>query len=188
MYSIRKYIPSDKDHLRYICKETTGEENKKNDALLDSIAVIFNDYFTENEPDNIFVAVNEENIPVGYVICSTDISLFRKKMLTVYRKRVQNLYPASLFMHFASVIAVFITKKDYRTHLHIDILPEAQRQGLGTRLIDALTEHLKEKGIKNVSVLTVSKKSMGYKFYIKYGFRKIGSILNDRVTLTYDIK
>ena len=49
MYSIRKYIPSDKDHLRYICKETTGEENKKNDALLDSIAVIFNDYFTENQ-------------------------------------------------------------------------------------------------------------------------------------------
>lgn len=188
MYSIRKYIPSDKERLRFICKETTGNENKKNAVLLETIPIIFNDYFTEYEPENIFVAVNDENIPVGYVICASDISLFRKMMLSVFRKRVQKMYPSSLFMLFASVIAVFITKKIYRTHLHIDILPEAQRQGLGTRLIDALCLHLKEKGIKNVSVLTISKKSMGYKFYKKYGFRTVGRISKDRITMTYDIK
>jgi len=187
MYSIRKYLPSDKERLRHICKETTGEENKKNAALLESIPIIFNDYFTENEPDNVFVAVNEENIAVGYVICSTDILLFRKKMLSEYSKRVRKTYPASLFMHYASVAAVLITKKQYRTHLHIDILPEAQRQGLGTKLIDALCSHLKTKGIKNVSVLTISRKSMGYKFYKKYGFRQVGCISPDRITMTYDI-
>lgn len=187
MYRIRKYKPSDKERLRYICKETTGEENKKNPLLLDSIAIIFNDYFTENEPDNIFVAVNNEDIPVGYVICSTDIELFRKKMLSEYKNRVKNTYSGSLFMHYASIIAVMITKKQYRTHLHIDILPEAQRQGLGTKLIDALCLHLKEKGVKNVSVLTISKKSMGYKFYTKYGFRQTGRILPDRITMTYEI-
>ncbi len=188
MYNIRKYIPSDKERLRFICKETTGEENKKNEALLESIPIIFNDYFTENEPDNIFVAVNEENLAVGYVICSTDIELFRKKMLSDYNIRVKKTYLSSLFMHYASVLAVFITKKKYRTHLHIDILPEAQRQGLGTMLIDALCSHLKEKGIKNVSVLTISRKSMGYKFYNKYGFRTVGRISPDRITMTYDIK
>ncbi len=188
MYTVRKYKPSDKERLQYICMETTGEENKKNERRLNSIAIIFNDYFTENEPDGIFVAVGEDDIPVGYVISCKDIKLFRKKMLSVYLKKVIKMYPSSLFMHIASVIAVFITKKRYRTHLHIDILPEAQRQGLGTKLIDALTYHLKKKGIKNVSVLTISRKSMGYKFYQKYGFRKIGGISKDRITMTYDIK
>lgn len=188
MYVIRKYKPSDKDRLRYICKETTGEENKKNPALLDSIAVIFNDYFTEYEPDNIFVATDENDTAVGYVICSTDISLFRKKMMTEFSKRVKKTYPASLPMLYATVIAVYITPKKYRTHLHIDLLPEAQRQGLGTRLIDSLVSHLKEKGFRNVSVMTISKNSMGYKFYTKYGFRKVYGITPDRITMTFDIK
>ena len=188
MYSIRKYKPSDKERLRYICKETTGEENKKNTALLDSIAIIFNDYFTEYEPDNIFVAVNEEDSAVGYVICSTDISLFRKKMLSEFSKRVKNTCPSSLPMLYATVIAVFITPKKYRTHLHIDLLPEAQRQGLGTKLIDNLASHLKANKIANVSVMTISKRSMGYKFYVKYGFRKVYGISPDRITMTLDIK
>ncbi len=188
MYSIRKYKTSDKERLRFICKETTDEENKKNKALLESIAIIFNDYFTEYEPDNIFVAVNENDLPVGYVICATDISLFRKKMLSEFCQRVKNTYAASLPLLYATVIAVYITKKQYRTHLHIDLLPGTQRQGLGTKLIDNLSLHLKEKGIKNVSVITISKKSMGYKFYTKYGFRKVAQISPDRITMTLDIK
>lgn len=188
MYSIRKYTPSDKIRLRFICKETTDEANKKNQNLLESIAIIFNDYFTEYEPDNIFVAVNDENIPVGYVICATNIPLFRKKMLSEFSKRVRIIHPASIPLLLATVIAVYITKKHYRTHLHIDLLPEAQRKGLGTKLIDALCSHLASKDIKNVSVMTISKKSMGYKFYCKYGFRTISTILKDRVTMTYDIK
>lgn len=188
MYSIRKYKPSDKERLRFICKETTGEENKKSEALLESIPIIFNDYFTKYEPDNIFVAVNKEDIPVGYVICSTNISLFRKKMLSEFKERVKKTYPASLPLLYATVIAVYITKKKYRTHLHIDLLPETQRQGLGTKLIDSLSSHLKEKGLKNVSVMTISKKSMGYNFYKKYGFRTVGKISPDRITMTLDIR
>ncbi len=187
MYSIRKYKPSDKERLRYICKETTDASNKKNSALLESIPIIFNDYFTEYEPDNIFVAADSEDIPVGYVICASDIGLFRQKMLSEYAKRVLNTYSRSLPLLLATVIAVFITDKRYRIHLHIDLLPETQRQGLGTQLIDNLCSHLKTKGIKNVSVITVSKMSMGYRFYTKYGFRTISKIFN-RISMTYDIR
>ena len=91
-------------------------------------------------------------------------------------------------MLWATVIAVCITPKKYRTHLHIDLLPETQRQGVGTILIDALCEHLKDKGIKNVSVLTISTDSMGYKFYKKYGFRTIQKFTPARISMTYDIK
>ncbi len=188
MYRIRRYEEYDKARLQFICRETTGAENKTSEAKLNSIPIIFNDYFTENESHNAFVAVNEANEPVGYVICSTNIRKFRKKMLTKYALRVLKTYPLSLPLHIASVIAVFITKKRYRVHLHIDLLPEAQRKGLGTKLINALCEHLKGQGIKNVSVLTIDKNSMGYPFYKKYGFRIVGKIPGKRYTMTYDIK
>lgn len=188
MYTIRKYKESDKNRLRLICRETTGEENKKSENKLRSITLIFNDYFTENEPDNIFVAVDENDEPVGYVICSTNLRKFRKKMLTTYALRVLKTYPLSLPLHIASVIAVFIAKRRYRVHLHIDLLPEAQRKGLGTKLIDELCAHLKKLGIKNVSVMTIERHSMGYPFYKKYGFRVVSKIPGKRYTMTYDIR
>ena len=188
MYTIRKYKPSDKERLRFICKETTWDDNKKDVNKLDSIAVIYNDYFTEYESENIFVAVNEDDIPVGYVICSSNFKLFKEKMLGDIKNRVKNTYAPSLLIFYATLISVMITKKPYRTHLHIDILPEAQRTGLGTKLIDALCAHLKEKNIRNVSVLTIDTGSMGYKFYTKYGFRTFSKLTPTRISMTFDIK
>ena len=188
MYTVRKYKPSDKEKLRFICKETTWDGNKSDENKLEAVPMIFNDYFTEYEPHNVFVAVNEDDVPVGYVICSSDYKLFRSKMMSDIRKRVKKTHFPSLFMFYATVIAVGITKKKYRTHLHIDLLPEAQRQGLGTKLINALCQQLKESDIKNVSVLTISTDSMGYKFYTKYGFRTIQKFTPTRISMTYDIK
>lgn len=188
MYTIRKYKSKDKDYLRFICKETTRDIYKDNENKLDTIPMIFNDYFTENEPENIFVAVNENDIPVGYVICCTDIRKFRKTMLTDLQNRVLTTYPLSVFMLWAVVISVMITKKKYRTHLHIDLLESAQRQGLGTELINNLCNHLKTKSIRNVSVITINKQSMGYKFYCKYGFRIVQQLSKNIITMTFDIK
>ena len=109
-------------------------------------------------------------------------------MLGDIKNRVKNTYAPSLLMFYASLVSVTLAKKPYRTHLHIDILPEAQRMGLGTKLIDTLCAHLKEKNIKNVSVLTISTDSMGYKFYTKYGFRTVSRITPTRISMTYDIK
>lgn len=187
MYTVRKYKESDKKHLRYICKETTWDANKKNPEKLETIPIIFNDYFTENEPENIFVAVNSDDIPVGYVICCTDYKLFRKKMLQELHKRVLTTYPPSAWMLWATFLSAMITKKAYRTHLHIDILPEAQRQGLGTELVNSLCKQLKTKNIRNVSVITINKNSMGYRFYCKYGFRIIHQYTKNIITMTFDI-
>lgn len=188
MYSVRKYKPEDKEQLRYICKETTWDGYKKNKRKLDTVPMIFNDYFTENEPESIFVAVDDTDIPVGYVICCTDYRSFRRIMLTDLQKRVLKAYPLSVFMLWAVLISVMITKKKYRTHLHIDLLPCAQRQGLGTELINSLCKHLKSKNISNVSVITINKSSMGYKFYCKYGFRIVQQLTSNIITMTFDIK
>ena len=187
MYNIRKYKASDKESLRYICKETTWDDNKKNVHKLETIPMIFNDYFTSFEPENIFVAVNENDIPVGYVICSSNYALFKEKMKSYIKPMVKKEYPASLLMFWATYFSVVLAKKEFKTHLHIDLLPEAQRKGLGTLLINELTAHLASNNIKNVSVVTINKNSMGYKFYCKYGFRTIQQFSKNIITMTYEI-
>lgn len=65
-----------------------------------------------------------------------------------------------------------LTPKQNRVHMHIDLLPECQRQGLGTGLIDTLRDHLKKNGVETLNLIGVSIDSNGYPFYVHYGFKR----------------
>ena len=69
-------------------------------------------------------------------------------------------------------------KGEYPAHLHIDVLPEYQRMGLGHKMTDVLLAHLKEKGVKvifshaNMQPLSVMKKAgfydeVGEKYFVE---------------------
>jgi ribosomal protein S18 acetylase RimI-like enzyme len=62
---------------------------------------------------------------------------------------------------------------EYPAHLHIDILNEYQRQGIGSRLIQKLENHLKKNQIKGVHLGTSSKNVKAIRFYNKMGFSQI---------------
>ena len=72
----------------------------------------------------------------------------------------------------AAYLPRFFYKK-YPAHLHIDILPEYQRMGLGSQLMDTLTAHLRQKGVCGVMLGVGSKNEKGKSFYKKYGFRQV---------------
>ncbi len=184
--NIRKYVDADKSELRYICKETAFESYKKDPKKLETVPIMFNDYFTEQEPDNIFVLADDNDKAVGYIICSSDYEKFKRLMKTEYKARVKNIRPQesvfiNVFMSFLGQI------KERPVHFHIDILPEYQRQGWGTKLIDALCEHLKSNGIDHLSVCSVDPKSPGYKMYTKYGFKEYKKHLGGSASLTKDL-
>ena len=64
--------------------------------------------------------------------------------------------------------------KNYPAHLHIDIDSNYQRLGIGTRLMDALINHLKAKGVKPGLMLVVgATNEQGRNFYKKYGFKEL---------------
>ena len=61
-------------------------------------------------------------------------------------------------------------KDEYPAHLHIDLLPDYHRKGLGTLLMDALCTHLKAKGVKGIMLTLWCKNTNACRFYEKYGF------------------
>ena len=74
---------------------------------------------------------------------------------------------------------------EYIAHLHIDILPEYQHMGLGTKLMDALCDNLRQKKVKGVMFTVWHKNYNAIKFYEKYGFKLIET---KETTLVYGLK
>ncbi|MHA1315813.1 MAG: GNAT family N-acetyltransferase [Candidatus Helarchaeota archaeon] len=63
--------------------------------------------------------------------------------------------------------------RKYPAHLHIDILEGYQRQGIGSRLINAFLEHVKKSGVKGVHLGTSTKNYKAVPFYLKHGFKVV---------------
>jgi len=68
--------------------------------------------------------------------------------------------------------------QEYPAHLHIDILPECQRQGWGRKLMDVLVEELKGRGAKGVHLGMAGDNVAAGRFYETLGFERFGEVMD----------
>lgn len=182
--TVRPYLPKDKDDVRYICLNSEGE-CKLSKRGRHFILTTYCDYYIEKESENCFVAVDENDKAIGYIICTENFDNFKKIFTNEYIQRFRKCE----FLRRKHALKSFVPQennsKDYPAHLHIDILPEYQRMGLGHKLTDALCEHLKNKGVKGVMLTTWVGNKAARGFYEKYGFTLIKDYKN---CVAYGIK
>ena len=166
---IRPYEPRDRDGVRFACLNSEGPCTMT-PAEQHFILTTYCDYYIEREPENCFVAANEADEAVGYVICAENYDIFWQVFRKEYLPRISE--SEKHFRQSASLSTVLQDKyKDfYPAHLHIDLLPEYQRQGVGSKLVDALASHLRDKGVPGVMLTVGSSNYVGQGFYNKYGF------------------
>lgn len=177
--SVRNYAEKDRQLVRNICIETS-DMDKSTPQKREFILSLYCDYYIDNEPYNCFVAVNENDEAVGYIICGENFDCFKKLTKEKYLKKAK----ISSFERILAAGDIFITqlyRKEYPAHLHIDILPEYQRQGVGHLLMNALVENLKSKNIRGVMLCVGTKNIKGMSFYKKYGFEKRLSVFGAAV-------
>ena len=60
--------------------------------------------------------------------------------------------------------------KTYPAHLHIDLLPGTQGQGLGGRLLAHFEDHVRERGAPGVHLQTTNYNYKAVPFYSKHGY------------------
>ena len=166
---IRPFAEKDKEDVRFICLNSEGPCDLS-ESSQHFILTTYCDYYLEQEPENCFVAADGDDRAVGYVICAEDFDQFRACFNRAYLSR----FPKYDFKHRldarASVILHEKYKQTYPAHLHIDVLPEYQRRGLGHLLIQTLASHLSLKGVPGVMLTVWTKNTVGRSFYEKYGF------------------
>lgn len=160
---IREYQGKDKLSVQNICIETAAENLKDSEEKKNLLLLRYCDFYIESCPDTCFVA-EENRKPVGYVLCCPD-SVFFKREFPRFLKKYGHLNFWQRLQFFGDTLIYLPFKNKYPAHLHIDILPEAQRQGNGRKLIDALSNKLKEQGKCGVMLAVSADNTNALKFY-----------------------
>jgi ribosomal protein S18 acetylase RimI-like enzyme len=188
---IRKYRPSDRADVAEICLKTgdSGADATGMYVSDDLLADIYVLPYVELEPDLAFVVDTGERV-AGYLVAAADtrsfIDRFRAQWLPGFTAKYSPSTPSAQVATATSsdeIIQVGMHPErmmipeidEFPAHLHIDLLPELQGQGVGRRLIRALLAELAERGVPGVH-LGVSPRNTGAKaFYSRLGFRPLPS-------------
>lgn len=171
---IRKFEPKDIPNLRTICHETATAKNYVDNKEL--VCTLYCDYYYEQEPQNILVVADDADEAQGYILCALDYKVFFENFHKLYIPKVKKLSRTEALIHQIEPLFYKNIARDYPAHLHIDLLPVCQGQGLGTKLINTLCDNLKNMGVKGISLSVGSGNVGAIKFYEKLGFEKLKSI------------
>lgn len=169
MNNIRKYEPKDRENLKKICFETSGipTETKEDREFL---YLMYNDYYAEVEPQNIFVAADENDSAIGYILCSENFDRYLSVFKKYYLPRIRKLGLHYYIMALGEINVHKLFAKKHPAHLHIDILSQCQGKGTGTALMNELKKHLKSKGINTLMLSCGAANKSAIKFYQKNNF------------------
>jgi len=174
MPTIRKYQEKDREDVRYVLVQTGSPKAREKDGPARAMQqATYCDYYLDYEPHNCFVIANDEDRAVGFILCTEDYRVYIKRFMRDYAPRTKGMpLPLRVECIGAARMPRLFVKK-YPAHLHIDILQDYQRMGLGHKLMDALIAHLREKGVPGLMLGVGAGNVKGRNFYHKYGYKKL---------------
>lgn len=137
------------------------------------------------EPESAFVLEDAEGV-CGYILSTKNTMEFYDKYVSLWLPSLRNKYPEPTgeFSNFSPDENVYhqyhhpdnyIIKdiEDYPAHLHIDLLPRAQRMGNGKSLMNTLIKYQKTNHVPGLH-LGVGEINYGaITFYKKMGFTEL---------------
>lgn len=168
---IRPARPTDLAAMEEICLDTAVEAARKLKPMREAFLMVFCDYYVQQEIRHCFVAVDAQDVPVGYILCAPSFDRWKKEICAGYLDHSKNVIAKSIVKGEVKAMEKFAAS--FPAHLHIDLLPSCQRMGLGTRLMDTLIAHLRDQGISGVMLGVGSDNEKGKNFYRKYGFAEL---------------
>ncbi|AOS63576.1 GNAT family N-acetyltransferase [Actinoalloteichus hymeniacidonis] len=182
---IRPYRTSDRDAVYDVCLRTA---DKGGDAtgLYEDPELISNAFagpYLHLEPDLAFV-LDDGQRAVGYVIGTADTTRFASAFAREWLPLVTHRHPPppprpstpdeeirALLHHPERMVHAALA--DYPAHLHIDLLPQAQRAGHGRALIATLFTALRARGVARVHLGMMPENRAARAFYDRLGFREL---------------
>ena len=181
--TIRPYEPGDLADLHDICIRTglAGGDATGHLRDPDILPVLFAAPYAEFDPGLVFVADNGKRV-IGYIVGAADSTAYYARLRDRWLPRYAERFPApagppgdldELFadlLHRSEQMLIPEIAADYPAHLHIDLLPEGQRQGLGRRLMNAYVDALRQRGVPGVHLTMSVENTNARAFYDRVGF------------------
>jgi len=184
---IRPFRPGDEPALSEICLRTADAGSDatgifEDDAIWGHIWAL---PYVERHPDLAFVVEDENGTPMGYVVATDDTDGFEEWFRTQWWPRFANRWPkpeAEVTRQDGTLLYAYGRGEkperyaaDFPAHLHIDLLPQAQGQGAGRRLIETLFAALRERGVGGLHLVASAENTGAMAFYTRLGFAALPS-------------
>lgn len=182
-FAIRGFHVSDLPALYRICLLTSdsGSDGSAKYRDHELVGHLYAGPYACLEPDLAFV-LTKDAAPIGYVLGARDTTAFADRCEVDWfpplRKRYPLLEPndSGLDAHMTRALHRGHTvthPESYPAHLHIDLLPAAQGQGWGRKMIDTLRARLRELDVPGVHLGVGAANANGVAFYRRYGFTEL---------------
>jgi ribosomal protein S18 acetylase RimI-like enzyme len=188
------YKPADLPSLYDVCVRTAdaGGDARHLYPDQDLMPTTFLAPYVALDPTLAFV-VDDGSRAVGYVIGTADTGEFVRRYRSEWLPSVAGRYPAPVELSTPSeqMLALMHNPErmivpelaGYPAHLHIDLLPEYQRKGLGRELMTAFLGALADRGVPAVHLGMVTVNVAARAFYDRLGFHVVDVL--DAGVLTY---
>jgi ribosomal protein S18 acetylase RimI-like enzyme len=183
---IRPYQPADEPALYDICLRT-GDNGGDATGLYRDPRLLGHVYvgpYLALAPQLAFVLDSGEGTPVGYVLGAADTLEFERRCEQRWWPPLRRRYPDPpdpprtpdehmiALIHNPPPVAGEVATR-YPSHLHIDLLPQAQGRGLGRALIQRLLDALTAAGSTGVHLGVGQANQNAIGFYGRLGFVEI---------------
>lgn len=189
--SIRRATPADSPAVSHICL-LTGDSGKSAVHLFSKpelLGLVYAEPYVNLSSSTFGFLLVSKEVPkgeekvVGYILGAADTKIYEEELERVWWPSLRIKYPVDGEgtkddQHYYKMFAKpHRASPDilefYPAHIHIDILPEYQRQGWGKKLMGAAVEHLRSVGKTGLHVGVSLENEDGERFYNKLGFKPI---------------
>lgn len=180
----RPATTADAANIRRICLRTgdAGRDATPLHADPDLLGLVWAEPYLELEPAHAYVAVDDDDALLGYVLGTPDSRAFESRAESAYWPGLRLRYPAGPAPGRtpADAEAVALVHRpptaperllaDHPGHLHVDLLPAAQGRGGGRLLVTAVLDSLAAVGCLGVHVGVDPRNEPALGFYRRLGF------------------
>lgn len=187
MSRIRPFRRGDEPALAEVCLRT-ADAGADATGLLDDDelwAEVFVLPYVARHPEFASVVEADDGRVVGYIVGAPDTRAFEAWFRDHWWPRFAARWPEPgvgstrqdgvLRYAYARAPGAEPYGDVYPAHLHIDLLPEAQRQGWGRRLVDTLADALRAEGVPGLHLVAGADNAGAIAFYRRLGFTPLPS-------------
>lgn len=187
MFHIRPFRAGDEPALADVCLRTAAEGRDATGVLDDDDlwAEVFVLPYVARHPELAFVVETGNGRVIGYIVAAPDTRTFEDWFHQEWWPRHAERWPApeAVRTRQDGILTYAYSRRggaepygdQYPAHLHIDLLPEAQGQGLGRVLIDTLIEALRGQGVTGLHLAASTGNTVAIAFYPRVGFTPLPS-------------
>lgn len=188
MATIRPARLEDLDALHDVALKTGDAGEDATSLYLDPRVpgLVYAAPYAVHEPQSSFVAEDEEGV-VGYIVGARNTQSFAELLETVWWPGLRAQYADPSDLDFETwtpdQLLAFLIHHPFKTpqrivdtypsHLHINLLPRAQGQGLGAQLMDRFLMTMDAAGSRGVHLGVHPDNERAQRFYENYGFREV---------------